>query len=168
MRIIVIGAGIGGLAAALALGRSGFEVQVFEQASELREVGAGIQISPNATRILHRLGLEEPLRRFAVRPRERVIRRWDDGRVIAREPLADVCERNFGAPYYHFHRAELLGQYGFGRASALKSSVACHSPFCTRATATQMPSSCSKRSDAFRVSKRVDGVGEVVVMEVCL
>ena len=108
MRIIVIGAGIGGLAAALALGRSGFEVQVFEQATELREVGAGVQISPNATRILQRLGLEEPLRRFGVRPRERVIRRWDDGRVIAREPLADACERNFGAPYYHFHRAELL------------------------------------------------------------
>jgi 2-polyprenyl-6-methoxyphenol hydroxylase-like FAD-dependent oxidoreductase len=62
MRIIVIGAGIGGLAAALTLGRCGFEVQVFEQASELREVGAGVQISPNATRILHRLGLEEPLR----------------------------------------------------------------------------------------------------------
>jgi salicylate hydroxylase len=108
MRIIVIGAGIGGLAAALTLGRSGFDVQVFEQASELREVGAGVQISPNATRILHRLGLEEPLRHFAVRPLERVIRRWDDGRVIAREPLAEACERNFGSPYYHFHRAELL------------------------------------------------------------
>jgi salicylate hydroxylase len=108
MRVIVIGAGIGGLAAALTLGRSGFEVQVFEQATELREIGAGVQISPNATRILHRLGLEEPLRRFGVRPREVVIRRWDDGRLIARQPLADACERNFGAPYYHFHRAELL------------------------------------------------------------
>lgn len=108
MRIIVIGAGIGGLAAALTLGRAGFEVQVFEQASELREVGAGVQISPNATRILHRLGLEEPLRRFGVRPRASVVRRWDDGREIARQPLADACERNFGAPYYHFHRAELL------------------------------------------------------------
>ena len=64
IRIIVIGAGIGGLAAALTLGRSGFEVQLFEQASVLREIGAGVQISPNATRILRRLGLEEPLRRF--------------------------------------------------------------------------------------------------------
>src|SRR5713226_1733521 len=98
MRIILIGAGIGGLAAALTLGRSGFEVQVFEQASEVREVGAGVQISPNATRILHRLGLEEPLRLFGVRPRAAVIRRWDDGRVIARQPLAGACERNFGAP----------------------------------------------------------------------
>src|SRR5208283_4524762 len=108
MRIIVIGAGIGGLTAALTLNRAGFEVEVFEQAAELREVGAGVQISPNATRILHRLGLEDPMRRFGVRPRATVIRRWDDGRVIASQPLADVCERNFGAPYYHFHRAELL------------------------------------------------------------
>jgi len=108
MRIIVIGAGIGGLAAALTLRRAGFEVQVFEQASELREVGAGIQISPNAARILQRLGLEQPMRRMGVRPRATVIRRWDDGRVLARQPLADACERDFGAPYYHFHRAELL------------------------------------------------------------
>jgi len=108
MRIIVIGGGIGGLAAALTLTRAGFEVAVFEQAAELREVGAGVQISPNATRILHRLGLEEPMRRFGVRPRAGVIRRWNDGSEISRQPLADACERNFGAPYYHFHRAELL------------------------------------------------------------
>jgi salicylate hydroxylase len=108
MRIIVIGAGIGGLAAALTLGRSGFEVQLFEQASVLREIGAGVQISPNATRILGRLGLEEPLRRFGVRPRAVVIHRWADGHVIVRQPLAGACERDFGAPYYHFHRAELL------------------------------------------------------------
>ncbi len=108
MRIIVIGAGIGGLTAALTLRRAGFEVEVFEQAAELREVGAGVQISPNATRILYRLGLAEPMRRFGVRPRATVIRRWDDGRIIASQPLADVCERDFGAPYYHFHRAELL------------------------------------------------------------
>ena len=93
MRIIVIGAGIGGLTAALTLGRAGFEVAVFEQAAELREVGAGVQISPNATRILSRLGLEEPMRRFGVRPRAMVIRRWDDGRIIANQPLADACEQ---------------------------------------------------------------------------
>ena len=108
MRIIVIGAGIGGLSAALTLRRAGLEVQVFEQAAELREVGAGIQISPNASRILNRLGLEEPMRRAGVRPRSIVIRRWDDGRELARQPLADACERNFGAPYYNFHRADLL------------------------------------------------------------
>ena len=104
----MIGSGIGGLAAALTLRLTGIEVRVFEQAVELHEVGAGIQISPNATRILHRLGLEQHLRRCGVRPRAVVIRRWDDGREIARQPLADACERDFGAPYYHFHRAELL------------------------------------------------------------
>jgi salicylate hydroxylase len=108
MRVIVIGAGIGGLAAALTLRRAGIEVRVFEQAAGLHEVGAGIQISPNATRILHRLGLEQPLHRYGVRPRAVVIRRWDNGREITRQSLADACERDFGAPYYHFHRAELL------------------------------------------------------------
>jgi salicylate hydroxylase len=108
MRIIVIGAGIGGLAAALTLRRAGLDVEVFEQAAELRAVGAGIQISPNASRILGRLGLEDPMRRMGVRPRAIVIRRWDDGRELARQPLADACERNFGAPYYNFHRADLL------------------------------------------------------------
>jgi salicylate hydroxylase len=100
MRIIVIGAGMGGLAAALTLKRSGFDVQVFEQAAQLREIGAGVQLSSNATRILHRLGLEAPLRRFGVRPLAVIIRRWDDARVLARQPLADACERDFGAPYY--------------------------------------------------------------------
>jgi salicylate hydroxylase len=108
MRIIVIGAGIGGLAAALTLRRAGLDVQVFEQATELREVGAGVQVSPNGSRILHRLGLDEPMRRLGVRPKSVVFRRWDDGRELARQPLADACERNFGAPYYHFHRADLL------------------------------------------------------------
>src|ERR1700735_903465 len=108
MRIMVIGAGIGGLATALTLRRAGIEVRVFEQAAELREVGAGIQISPNASRILHRLGLEQPMRLMGVRPHAIVIRRWDDGRELARQPLAGACERNFGAPYYNFHRADLL------------------------------------------------------------
>jgi len=108
MRMIIIGAGIGGLTAALTLRRAGLDVLVFEQATELREVGAGIQISPNASRILNRLGLEDPMRRMGVRPRAIVIRRWDDGRELARQPLADACERNFGAPYYNFHRADLI------------------------------------------------------------
>ena len=108
MHAIIIGGGIGGLAATLTLRRAGIDVSLFEQASELREIGAGIMISPNATRILHRLELAEPLRVAGVRPRARQLRRWDNGQVLARAPLADVCERDFGAPYYNFHRAELL------------------------------------------------------------
>jgi salicylate hydroxylase len=109
VRAIIIGAGIGGLAAALTLRRAGLDVRVFEQAAHLGEVGAGIQISPNASRILQRLGLEQPMRRLGVQPKAVIFRRWDDGRELARQALADECERTFGAPYYHFHRADLLG-----------------------------------------------------------
>ena len=108
MRVIVIGAGIGGLAAAAALRDIGVDVRVYEQAPALREVGAGIQLSPNATRILHRLGLERPLRRIGVRPEATEHRRWADGRVLLRQPLGDLCEHTFGAPYYHLYRPDLL------------------------------------------------------------
>jgi len=104
----VIGAGIGGLTAALTLARAGLRVRVFEQSPALREVGAGIQLAPNATRILHRLGLAEPLARVAVRPACTEVRRWDDGRVLWSQPLGAVIEERFGAPYYHLYRPDLL------------------------------------------------------------
>ena len=104
----MIGAGIGGLTAALTLARAGLRVRVFEQSPALREVGAGIQLAPNATRILHRLGLAEPLARVAVRPACTEVRRWDDGRVLWSQPLGAVIEERFGAPYYHLYRPDLL------------------------------------------------------------
>jgi len=108
MRAVVLGAGIGGLTTALALRRVGIAAQVFEQAPELREVGAGIQMSPNGTRLLERLGLAEPLRRVAVRPVALEMRRWSDGAVLSQQPLADACEAAFGAPYYHLYRPDLV------------------------------------------------------------
>ena len=112
MRIAVIGGGIGGLSAALHLLKAGLDVHVYEQSPRIGEIGAGIQISPNASRLLVRLGLKPAMDRVGVRPAAVNQRRWDDGRTLQRAPLGPEVETAFGAPYYHFHRgdlAELLG-----------------------------------------------------------
>jgi salicylate hydroxylase len=106
--IAIVGGGIGGLAAALSLLRAGFDVQVYEQSRSLSEVGAGIQVSPNATRILHRLGLAGELARIGVRSEAIHQRRWEDGRTLLRSPLGRTLEQHFGVPHYQCHRAELL------------------------------------------------------------
>lgn len=117
LHALVIGAGIGGTAAAIALRRAGLDVSLFEQTMAQREVGAGIQISPNAARLLDRYGLGDAMARAAVRPSAVVFRRWQDGRVLGREELGDSIENRYGAPYYHFHRADLIALLAdaFGR-----------------------------------------------------
>lgn len=105
--LAIIGGGIGGLTAAALLLQAGFDVQVYEQAPALEELGAGIRIGPNASRILHRLGIAEVLGRTGVKPETFDQRRWDDGRILLRSPLGDTIESAFGAPYYTFHRADL-------------------------------------------------------------
>ena len=104
----VVGGGIGGLAAALSLHRAGFDVHVYEQAGSVSEIGAGIQVSPNATRVLHGLGLGDDLAAMGVRPLALHQRRWDDGRTLLRTPLADEVVQAFGFPHYQMHRADLL------------------------------------------------------------
>jgi salicylate hydroxylase len=116
---LVIGAGIGGMAAAIALRRAGLDISLFEQTIAQREVGAGIQISPNASRLLGRYGLGDAMARVAVRPTAIVFRRWQDGRVLGREELGDSIESQYGEPYYHFHRADLIDLLAeaFGRGN---------------------------------------------------
>jgi salicylate hydroxylase len=112
LRVAIVGGGIGGLSAALHLLKAGLDVQVYEQASRIGEIGAGIQISPNASRLLIGLGLKPELDKAGVRPQAVHQRRWDDGRTLQRAPVGKQVEETFGAPYYHFHRgdlAELLG-----------------------------------------------------------
>jgi salicylate hydroxylase len=107
-KVAVIGGGIGGLGAALSLFRAGFDVHVYEQAHSLREVGAGIQVSPNASRVLHRLGLADKLTKLGVRPGALHQRRWDDGRTLLKTPLGDTVIKAFGFPHYQSHRADVL------------------------------------------------------------
>src|SRR5688500_11042968 len=103
-----IGGGICGRAAELSLLERGVDVHVYEQAAALGEIGAGVQVSPNASRVLHRLGLGEALARGGVRPLAFHQRRWDDGRTLLRSPLAEPLEAEFGFPHYQMHRADLL------------------------------------------------------------
>jgi 2-polyprenyl-6-methoxyphenol hydroxylase-like FAD-dependent oxidoreductase len=105
--IIVAGAGIGGLAAALALIRTGFRVVVIEQAERLEETGAGIQLSPNATGILLALGAGDHLKYRAVAPDAIRVMRAASAREVARVPLGRAAELRYGAPYWVIHRADL-------------------------------------------------------------
>ncbi|MEC9153268.1 MAG: FAD-dependent monooxygenase, partial [Pseudomonadota bacterium] len=106
LRVIVAGAGLGGLTLANSLAREGFEVCVLEQAQALGEVGAGVQISANGARVLHFLGLEERLREVAFTPERGEVRHWQTGEVLATRPLGNTSLERFGFPYYHLHRAD--------------------------------------------------------------
>jgi salicylate hydroxylase len=107
MRVAVAGGGIAGLVFAVALRRAGIDCHIYEQAGRLTEVGAGVQVAPNASRLLRRLGLRDRLRSLAVAPQAIEMRRWDDGTLLQRTPLGELCHRRFGAPYYTLHRADL-------------------------------------------------------------
>ena len=105
--ILIAGGGIGGLAAALALSRQGAAVQVIEQAAAFAEVGAGIQIGPNVTRILRDWELEDGLRQVASFPQALQARDARSGRALGHLPLGERAERVYGAPYACIHRADL-------------------------------------------------------------
>lgn len=107
MKIILVGAGIGGLAAAACLLRKGHQVRVHEQAAHLGEVGAAVQMSANAVKVLFDLGLRDWLETIGVKPRAFEFRRFDDGELLHEIPLGDVHLQKHGAPYYQVHRVDL-------------------------------------------------------------
>ncbi|PWR18057.1 FAD-dependent monooxygenase [Zavarzinia compransoris] len=106
-RIVIAGAGLGGLCAALCLARQGFEVEVVERAPELAEVGAGIQISANAARVIAHLGLLDELRRRGFEPETAEIRDGRSGFTYFRNRLRDAHAERYGFPYVQIHRADL-------------------------------------------------------------
>jgi 2-polyprenyl-6-methoxyphenol hydroxylase-like FAD-dependent oxidoreductase len=107
LNIAIVGAGIGGLAIAALLKRSGHEVNVYEQAPRFARVGAGIQMAPNAVKVLRGLGLEGKLRRIAFESEYALSREWDTGEITSKLPLGREVEARYGAPYFFLHRADL-------------------------------------------------------------
>lgn len=107
MDIAIVGAGLGGLAAAAVLLQGGHRVRVYEQAAVLGEVGAGIQMSANSMKVLDRIGLRSVLEPCAVRPKAFEFRRFDSGELLHRLPLGQQHEAQHGAPYFQLHRADL-------------------------------------------------------------
>ena len=104
--IIVVGCGLGGLAAAFCLTQAGHRVTIIESSSVIGDIGAGIQVSPNCSRLLRRWGLGKHLDKIAVKPECLALRRYDTGETIGLTKWGEVMEREYGAPYYHIHRAD--------------------------------------------------------------
>lgn len=108
MRVLVTGGGIGGLTTAVALRQIGVDVRVTERASAFGEVGAGVQLGPNATAVLRRLGLGEALDAVGFAPEVMRILRWQDDTTLGEWPLAAEMLRQYGAPYYTAYRPDLI------------------------------------------------------------
>lgn len=108
MKVIIAGGGIGGLCAAIALSKVGIEVEVIERAPALGEVGAGLQLSPNATKALAALGVLEAVAAVASMPQTLEMRLGRTGEKVFSIPIAKEARNRYGAPYLHVHRADLI------------------------------------------------------------
>jgi len=125
----IAGGGIGGLTLALACRDAGLDaITVYEQVDTPEALGAGVQLSPNATRVLAALGLKGPLSDIAFYPRAIHLRTWRTGYLVASRPLGEFSEARYGAPYYHLHRGDLhalLLQAAVERGVDVRTGAAC-------------------------------------------
>lgn len=111
LTIGVVGGGIGGLTAAIALTRAGHDVTVFEQAKGYFHVGADINLTPNAVKALDGLGVADAIRKTAARPTHRISRMWDTGEETSRLGMSAEAEEKYGAPQLTIHRADLIDRW---------------------------------------------------------
>ena len=107
MNVIIVGAGIGGLVSALCLDAKGHKVKIYEQAEILSELGAGIQLSPNATKVLNYLGLFKDLEPYIFEPNSFQFLNFSTGKVITERKLGKAIKKDFNSPNYDIHRADL-------------------------------------------------------------
>src|SRR5262245_45870220 len=107
--VAVVGAGLGGLTAAIARKQRGFDVTVYEQALALGEIGAGIQISPNAMRVLIGLGLDKAFEAIAFEPNRHVVRNWKSGALTSATQMKGVFRSQYHGGYFRAHRADFHG-----------------------------------------------------------
>lgn len=147
--ILIAGGGIGGLTAALALLKAGFDVDVYEQAPELREIGAGFQMSANGTRVLYHLGMGEAIDRIAWQPQGKEIRMWDSGQTWPLFDLGAESVERYGYPYLMFHRADLHDALAAAVRAVKPTAIYLNSP-CT---------GCAQEDG--RVTLHIDGADDV-------
>ena len=146
-KVLIVGGGIAGLASGLALARAHAEVRIFERAPALTEVGAGVQLGPNVTRILNAWGMLPAIEKVATYPANLHARNAKSGEVLATLPLSNMTTR-YGSPYITIHRADLQNAL-LEKVQALGIDVQCDS------TVHKLPTDLHKTSEAFVIA---DGV----------
>jgi salicylate hydroxylase len=153
--VLIAGAGIGGLTAALSLLERGFRVSVFERVSELKEIGAGFHCTPNGSRVLYGLGLGDAIDKVAVRLAERDIRLWNTGRTWQLAGHGSDSEKRYGAPYLCFHRGDLH--------SILVEAVRKRQPDAIRVGARVLGFADSGKQINLKIENSPDVTGDVLV-----
>ena len=164
MKIAIVGGGIGGLTAALALSQNPYDITVFERSAGIREIGAGVQISPNAGRLLHSLGLGAAYSEISVNPHRVVLRRWEDDSIIRATDLDESFISQHQVPLANVARNELVDI--IGNAVAARANVTLK--FSTHVVAVEPGESSSVvlfsdgSSQTFDIVIGADGIHSVV------
>src|SRR5437762_11486131 len=124
-RVLIAGGGIGGLTGALALLRAGIEVEGYEQAAELKEVGAGVQLAANGTRVLYELGVGEALKALSCEASSKEVRLWNTGETWKLFDLGPVSIERYGFPYFTVYRPDLLSVLAKAVGEAIHLGAKC-------------------------------------------
>ncbi|KAF7910396.1 uncharacterized protein EAE98_012083 [Botrytis deweyae] len=107
MHILIIGCGLAGLTISIALAKGGHTVQILESSERISYVGAGIQVTPNSSKVLRKLGIDSYIEKYCTNPVDLRMMRWKDGQILVECPLKEPAKNDYMSPYWHVHRADL-------------------------------------------------------------